>query len=205
MFQSIQTILWDFDGVILDSVLIRDKGYLHVLKDYPSEQVDKLLEFQQKNGGLSRYVKFRYFYEKILGKTITEKEVNEFANQFSVYMKENLANPSLLIQDTNEFIRCNYDKFNMHIVSGSDQNELRFLCKELNISSYFKSILGSPTPKKTLVKNILKEENYNPAHVILIGDSINDFDAAKANNVTFYGYNNQSIKNEGKGYITKFA
>lgn len=204
MFDTYQTILWDFDGVILDSVPIRDAGYRHVLKDYPDSQVKKLIKFQQQNGGLSRYVKFRYFYEQILGKEISNEKINVFAAQFSDYMKMRLTDSSLLISDTLNFITNHYSKFNMHIVSGSDQYELRYLCNELKISSYFKSIMGSPTPKKTLVKDILNKENYNPADVVLIGDSINDYDAAKVNNIKFYGYNNQSIKDKGEGYITHF-
>lgn len=205
MFESFQTILWDFDGVILDSVHIRDQGYWHVLKGYPKDRVNKLIKFQQINGGLSRYVKFRYFYEEILGKEISEEEVNGFADQYSEFMRERLTDTELLINDTMDFIRSYHNKYNMHIVSGSDQNELQFLCRELNIDFYFKSILGSPTPKITLVKNILDNENYKPEHVVLIGDSINDYEAANKNNITFYGYNNPDIKGKGKRYITEFS
>lgn len=62
MFDSIEIIFWDFDGVIMDSMKVRDEGFKIVLKDYPSDQVEKLMEFHRNNGGLSRYVKFRYFF-----------------------------------------------------------------------------------------------------------------------------------------------
>ena len=52
-----------------------------------------------------------------------------------------------LIAETVYYIKNNYKNINFHIVSGSDQNELRFLCVELGIAQYFKSIHGSPTPK----------------------------------------------------------
>jgi phosphoglycolate phosphatase-like HAD superfamily hydrolase len=204
MFDHIQTILWDFDGVILDSVQIRNEGYWHVLKKYPEAEVKKLIEFQNENGGLSRYVKFRYFYEEILGKEISDKKVNEFAEEFSVYMKKKLADPNLLITDTTDFIRANQGAFSMHIVSGSDQSELRYLCRELKIDTCFKSIFGSPTPKITLVENIMNTEKYHPDHTALIGDSINDYDAAVKNNITFYGYNNPRLKTRGDGYINRF-
>lgn len=204
MFESIQILLWDFDGVILDSVSIRDEGYWHVLKKYPAEEVEKLIEFQQANGGLSRYVKFRYFYEEILGKEISDEKVNEFARQFSDYMVKKLADTDLLITDTLEFIREYHKKYTMHIVSGSDENELRYLCRELNIDHFFKSIHGSPMPKINLVKNILAEHNYPPEHAALIGDSVNDFDAAYKNNIRFFGYNNPNLREKGEGYITSF-
>jgi phosphoglycolate phosphatase-like HAD superfamily hydrolase len=204
MFESIHTILWDFDGVILDSVPVRDAGYWHVLNHYPDEQVKKLIRFQQQNGGLSRYVKFRYFYEEILGREISEEKVNEYAAQYSGYMIKNLIDPDLLIQDTMNFIRANYQKYTMHIVSGSDQQELRYLCSRLNIDRYFQSIHGSPTPKTELVSRIIDHYDYDPGNMVLIGDSINDYDAAIHNHVSFYGYNNDDIRDKGDGYITSF-
>lgn len=99
MFDTLEVILWDFDGVILDSVNIRDKGYWNVLKGYPDDKVEKLLKFQQINGGLSRFVKFRYFYEDILGKDISNEKINHFAKQYSDYVVKRLTDPNLLIKD----------------------------------------------------------------------------------------------------------
>ena len=58
-------IFWDFDGVILNSNKVRDSGFEIVLKDFPKNQVELLLNYHRQNGGLSRYVKFRYFFEVI--------------------------------------------------------------------------------------------------------------------------------------------
>ena len=66
MKQEIKTILWDFDGVILDSMATRDWGFKEIFKDFTEAQVSRLLEYHRINGGLSRYVKIRYFYETIL-------------------------------------------------------------------------------------------------------------------------------------------
>ena len=132
-----KTILWDFDGVILDSMKIRDWGFEGIFKIFDKDKVSQLLVYHRKNGGLSRYVKIRYFYEVILEKNITEKELQKYANQFSLLMKNKLVNPKNLIQDSLNFIKENHKKYNFHIVSGSDQNELRFLCKELKINHLF--------------------------------------------------------------------
>jgi phosphoglycolate phosphatase-like HAD superfamily hydrolase len=149
----IKNILWDFDGVILDSMKVRDWGFREIFKSFDNEKVEELLKFHTLNGGLSRYVKIRYFYEDILGKELTENVVLEYANAFSVLMKKELINPNNLIVDSVQFIRDNYNKYRFHIVSGSDQEELRYLCKELAIDHYFLSIHGSPTPKNQLVRS----------------------------------------------------
>lgn len=201
---SYNTILWDFDGVLMDSMSVRDKGFEIVLKEHSKEEVENLMQFHRQNGGLSRYVKFRYFFEKIKGREISEEEVNEYASRFSTVMLDNLVDKTLLIEDSLQFVKQNYKRYNMHIVSGSDQKELRHICKSLEISKYFISIHGSPTPKKQLVRELLEENKYPEEKTLLIGDSINDYEAAMENNISFYGYNNLQLKKNSSNYIGKF-
>lgn len=197
----ITTIFWDFDGVLMNSNAVRDKGFELVLADYPKDQVKQLMDFHQANGGLSRYVKFRYFFEEVRGEEITNEEVQVWADKFSEIMLANLINEDLLIKETVDFVKANYQNYKMHIVSGSDGNELRKICKGVGIDQYFKSIEGSPTPKKKLVADILEKEKYSPRECVLIGDSINDYEAAEVNKITFFGYSNESLKLISKNYI----
>ena len=199
-----EVILWDFDGVIIDSNSLREFGFREVLKEFDPEQVEQLITFHNANGGWSRYVKFRYFYEEILKRPISESQVQELANSFSSIMVDRLPNPELLIQETVRFIQeMNSQGKEMHIVSGSDGNELRSLCEQLELSKYFLSINGSPTPKSALVKAIIDNSNISASQYCLIGDAMNDYDAAIQNEIQFFGYNNKELMNYGD-YINKF-
>lgn len=187
-------ILWDFDGVLMDSNAVRELGFKTVLAEFPTEKVDQLIEFHRINGGLSRYVKFRYFYEEICNLEIDDEKINLLANAFSKIMKELLINEKLLITDSMNFVKkMHHQGVKMHIVSGSDHKELNYLCEELQINHFFMSINGSPTKKNKLVKDLLSNFNYENKNVVLIGDSINDYDAAKENNIDFWGYNNLEL------------
>jgi len=203
-FTSKKNIFWDFDGVIMDSMPIRNKGFEVVLSEYSKSDVEALMEYHLKNGGLSRYVKFRYFFENIIGRKVSELEIQEWAGKFSQVMRSKLLDRDLLIEDSLSFIRKNHKEYRMHIVSGSDQKELRFLCDELGIAKFFISIHGSPTPKKELVQQLLLNCNYNINDTLLIGDSINDYDAANFNEISFYGYNNFNLKELSAEYINSF-
>ncbi len=205
MFSGLKYILWDFDGVIIDSNKIREFGFTEVLKGFPKKQINELLLFHKKNGGLSRYVKFRYFYEIIRKEKVTNDLIKFHADKFSKIMHIHLPNKNLLIKDSIGFIEKNHKKFEMHIVSGSDQNELRDLCSSLEISNFFSSISGSPTPKNNLVENLISNERIIQNEACLIGDSINDHEAAKVNGITFYGYNNSALKNLNCEYISTFS
>jgi HAD superfamily hydrolase (TIGR01549 family) len=201
--QDFKVLFWDFDGVIMDSMPIRDKGFIEVLKDFPQEQVAQLVAFHQKNGGLSRYVKFRHFYEDIRKESITEEKVNELAHEFSKIMLALLIDETLLISDSVDFIKGNAEKYKMHIVSGSDGKELNHICKELGLDKYFLSIHGSPTPKTQLVHDLLQQHGYNKEECVLIGDSMNDYDAAQKNGISFIGYNNDDMVSKFD-YIQEF-
>jgi phosphoglycolate phosphatase-like HAD superfamily hydrolase len=197
-------LLWDFDGVILDSMAVRDKGFEIVLQSYPVDQVALLMEYHRKNGGLSRYNKFRYFFEKIRKESVKDSEIVILAEKFSIVMLEHLLNPNLLINDSLSFIKENYLKYAMHIISGSDGNELRYICEHLGLSKYFISIYGSPTPKIELVKQVMIINNYNIEETCLIGDSFNDLEAADVNQIKFYGYNNLNLMTLDNNYIMSF-
>lgn len=201
--KGFKNILWDFDGVILDSMPIRDLGFVKIFNQFNKSEVDELLKFHRENGGLSRFVKIKYFFNQIRKEEVSEEVILDYAAKFSIVMRQLLIDPTLLIQDSLQYIKDNYNEFNFHIVSGSEQEELRFLCQELEIDKYFKSIHGSPTSKEQLVRNVIENNNYLKESTLLIGDSYNDLEAAKKNEIRFYGYNNINLMNL-ENYVHSF-
>ena len=200
-----KAIIFDFDGVILDSLKIKDSGFEKIFEAFPVGLVNEFMIYHKQNGGLSRYHKIRYFYEKLLGQSIDEKTVNEYADRFSSLMKSELTNKKYLIPDAINFIRKIHASVRLHIASGTDEKELQFLCKQLGLSEYFVSIHGSPMHKNDLVALILSQNKYEKDEVCLIGDSVNDKEAALINGIQFLGYNNEELKNDINVYVTFFS
>lgn len=194
---NIKKIIWDFDGVILLSDEVREYGFRKIFEDYPAEQVEQLIDFHTTNGGLSRYVKIRFFYENVLKKEISEAEVNVLAENFSVIMKEALINKKLLNPQWLSFMEKNGAKYEHSIASGSDGTELNYLCEQLGVNHHFKAITGSPVTKKELVARIIKDSGLRNDEIVLIGDAINDYEAAEANKIGFIGYHNPVLTDKG--------
>ncbi|MFA6192500.1 MAG: HAD hydrolase-like protein [Sulfurimonas sp.] len=199
----IKTILWDFDGVILDSMKIKGDGFKELFKEYDEEHVQLIEKYHYENGGVSRFEKIRYFFHTILEQEISEIDVQKFADTFATIIEQKLYNKSNLIAETVNFIKSNYKKYNFHIVSGAEHDELNELCKYFGLSNYFKSIEGSPTKKDILVKNILKKYEYKKEETALIGDAMTDYNASVTNKIKFYGFNNPELK-KFEGYIDRF-
>lgn len=194
----VENLIWDFDGVILMSDAVREKGFRMIFENFESDAVEKLIKYHKANGGLSRYNKIRFFYQDILKQSISNDEVLSLANQFSQVMRYELVNKQLLNTEWIELMTILPSSLNHHIASGSDENELIFLCNELGILHFFKSIHGSPTPKNDLVRNIMATNSYMIEDTILIGDAINDYEAACENGIPFFGYNNFLLKQYGQ-------
>ena len=112
--------------------------------------------------------------------------VNHWANQFSELVTQDVlgARP---VEGSLEFLKKYFNQFDFAIVSGSDQNELRGVCKGRGIDSFFKIILGSPIEKKDNIATLLSDFKWERNRSLYIGDSNNDLEAAKANNIDFIG------------------
>ena len=112
----IKTILWDFDGVILDSMKIKGNGFIELFKDFNVNDIKILEQYHYNNGGVSRFEKIRYFYNAILKKQVSENKINSLAGKFSKIIQSKIFNKSNLIQDSLLFIKKNYKKYNFHII-----------------------------------------------------------------------------------------
>ena len=191
---KIDTIFWDFDGVILSSHEIRELGFKVALEKYPQEQIEALLHYHRENGGWSRYVKFTYFFEEIRKETYHQEDINQLAQTYSEAVKYLLMDQSLLIDESMHFIKDKGGDYRMYIASGSDEKELNEVCAGLGIAHYFHSIHGSPEPKTTILKRIIKENNLLPSNCLMIGDARNDYEAAIDNHMPFLGFNNPEVE-----------
>jgi len=196
------TILWDFDGVILNSMKIKGDGFVELFNKFDETSLKKIEKFHYENGGVSRFDKIRYFYNTILKKEISEDEVLILADKFATIIENRLFDKNNLIMDSVRFIENNHKKYHFHIVSGAEHNELNRICKHFNLSQYFITIEGSPTKKDVLVKNILEKYGYEKNETVLIGDAMTDYTTAMKNGIGFYGYNNQALKQFD--YIERF-
>jgi len=197
---SVDAIIFDFDGVLVESNEIRTEGFRRLLtgRGYPEEAVEQLVAFHENNGGLSRYHKLRYLHEKILNEQITEDGLNSLCNEFSMIVKQAVADAPW-VKGADEFLKENFSKFSLFIASGSDQNELRDICRLRGIDRFVKDILGSPVDKKTNVNTLLSEYNLSPDTTLFVGDSINDLEAAAAANLKFIARHSENYGEWCKG------
>jgi len=185
---GIKTVIFDFDGVIADSVDIKTRAFAHLFREHPQSVRDEVVKYHIENGGKSRFVKFRYYYENILKKEYTEALGEKLAAEFSEFVFEEVVKCSY-IKGAIEFIEGCHEKFSFFIVSGTPDGEIKAIAEKRGISKYFKEILGTPAKKDEWVKYILNKYGMLPDETVFIGDAYDDYKGASANGCRFIGVN----------------
>ncbi len=181
-----QYLIFDFDGVILQSNSARFAGFEQLMQNYPPEQVNQWMEYIHASGGISRYSKIRYFFEEIRQESISEDSVQKLAQKFSEISKQKVIS-SPFVEGVEEFLAHHASNYECSIISGSDQTELREICQTIGIAIHFAEILGSPVEKSENIKQFLLRNDRRKDKCLYIGDSTNDLEASKVNGIDFLG------------------
>ncbi|MEM1190013.1 MAG: HAD family hydrolase [Pseudomonadota bacterium] len=167
-------ILLDCDGVVLNSNGVKSDAFYAAAESYGGAAARELLAYHKANGGISRYKKFRYFLEEIVGREFNEAEYEDLLSRFAAAVKAGLAGaevaPGLL--PLREATRGSVWK----IVSGGDQQELRDTFDARDLALLFDGgIFGSPSSKEA----ILERETVGFERALFVGDSKYDYKVAR--------------------------
>jgi len=79
----IKGIIFDFDGIIAESIQVKTDAFTKLYAPYGQDVVQKVVHHHETNGGLSRFVKIKYYHKTFLNIALTKKEIAEFADRFS--------------------------------------------------------------------------------------------------------------------------
>ena len=185
-------LIFDFDGVLVESNEIRFDGFRSLFKNYPQGQVERLVQYAKINGGLSRYEKIKYFFKQIRNEPIRDDTVQLLARQYSELVKQKVIDAEP-VKGSLEFLSSHKNNYDFAVVSGSDQEELRDVCKARKIDHFFLEILGSPASKESNIALLLSKTGWESEFCLFIGDSVNDFDAARVHGIDFIGRNSKLV------------
>ena len=190
----IDTIFFDFDGVIVESVDIKAEAFAVLFEHEGKDVVKKVVEYHLNNTGISRYEKFKYIYKEILNRSLSKDEFQRLCDKFAGLVTEAVV-LAPYVKGAKEFIENFASKYLFFIVTATPQEEIDVIIQRRGIVRFFRAIYGAPKKKSDAIRDVLKKEGINPCDAIYIGDAMSDFNAAKDNFVRFIARvnNNESI------------
>ena len=182
----IKAIIFDFDGVIAESTNIKTDAFVSIYNEYSEEVQARVKDYHVKNSGISRYKKILYYQKEILGQNYSEDAINDLANKFSEIVLQKVIE-SEYVKGSKEFIERYQLNYDLHIATGTPQEEIEIIIQEKNLQNKFKSIYGTPLSKTEIIRKILTENNYKKENVVFVGDAIADLEGASNNDLNFIG------------------
>lgn len=181
--KTIAAIIFDFDGVILDSAKIKTEAFLELFKDYPQHQ-KVIKEYHIEHQGITRYKKFEWIYKELLNKDYNEHVKKELGNEFSRLVFNKVMNTNF-IAGAKELLESIQNRVPAFIASGTPDDELNKIIKGRNVAKYFQSVYGSNISKEEAIDRIIQKHSLQPARILFVGDAVTDWNAAKAKGLPF--------------------
>lgn len=182
----LDAIIFDFDGVLVESVDVKTDAFAALYAEYGPDVVKRVVAYHQEHGGISRFQKFRYFHREFLGVELTPETEADFGRRFSE-MVENAVVAAPWVIGAREFIQAYENKIPMFIASGTPDDELNRIVLRKGIQRYFVSAHGSPATKAEIIQRIVTERGLRKERVLMVGDSMTDYQGATEVGVEFIG------------------
>ena len=190
---QIKAIIFDFDGVISESVNIKTESFKTIYSEYGNQIVKKVVNHHLSHGGISRYEKFKLYHKIFLGRALNKCQIEELSNKFSELVVQKVIDAPY-VPGAIEFIKQNYKYYEFYISTGTPQDEIIEILYKKGINNYFKYVYGSPMKKIDHVKTIMSQNNYNNNEIVFIGDADTDILAAKENEISIIFRTHESSK-----------
>lgn len=193
-------VFFDCDGVILDSNNLKLTAMAESLYDLGLTEItiNKCIDYFSANFGKSRFHHVQYFIDSYLGEHHCDDAYDRILKLYSEKCKRLYMSAELCPHVINFLESFTAEKV---IVSGSEQNELRYVFHIRGLDKYFDSIFGSPDKKENIINRYLAERPNSVA--VMFGDAVSDLDAATKNNIDFIFYKPFSTAKESMDSLAR--
>lgn len=188
------SIVFDFDGVIVDSVAIKSQAFQDVYADATPEQLAAIDRYHHAHGGVSRREKFRYFEAALFGRQTDPAGIEALAERYRTIVYEKVV-ACRLIPGALDFLNDIAQRLPLHLVSGTPQEELEAIVERRGLRHFFQRVIGAPTLKPAAFATLAAEYGHDPRRMVAIGDSTTEFDAARGMGMPFVGIVAEGIAN----------
>ena len=173
-----KTIVFDCDGVILDSNVVKTEAYFRTAKNLGASDAEaqQLVDYHVKLGGISRYHKFDWYVREVLKQPVSDKVIQVLLDEFSRELEEGLMHCT--ITDGLQALREATKDAKWMILSGGDQQEIRDLFAKRDLAKHFDGgLFGSPDNKDTVLARE-KANGHLQMPALFIGDSKYDHESS---------------------------
>lgn len=193
--------VFDFDGVIADTVQIKTQAFAKLYRPYGEPVVSLVTAHHATHGGIDRFKKIKFYHREYLKQKLSSQKVNELAEKFASLVLKKVIKADF-IKGTLKFLKLLKDKKkSIFVISATPKREIKEIIKRKGIGKFFREIKGAPPEKEKNLKIILKKHKFIPSDCVYFGDAQEDLKSAAACGVTFIPLNYFDRKKGYKDFI----
>jgi phosphoglycolate phosphatase-like HAD superfamily hydrolase len=181
-----QAVIFDFDGVIVESEEIKTRAFVELYREHGPEVVAAIVEHHRANGGISRRKKIRWCHRTQLGIEPDELALDLLCHRFSGLVEDEVVACDW-VAGAEQALRDLHKRFPLFVVSGTPHDELCRIFARRQLSAWFVEVWGSPREKSEIIEDILSRHHYERRRVLFVGDGAADLRAAQATGLRFLG------------------
>jgi phosphoglycolate phosphatase len=179
-------ILFDFDGVIVDSARLKIQAYAKIYADEDPAKVAQAMRHQRLNGGITRRATIAHFERSLFGRSGDAASVERLAGRYAqIVFDPVVACP--FVAGAQTLLNRAMGRVDMYLISGTPHEELVEIVRARNLGRFFKSMHGAPADKPEAFRRILEKGRYKPERVLAVGDSMIECEAAAGLGIPFLG------------------
>ncbi len=156
---SLQCLVFDCDGVILDSVPVKTRAFARLAEPFGPEARDRFVMYHTVHGGVSRYKKFEWFFREVLEREISEEESAQWGRLFAQYALDEVRRCPL-IPGVRDVLETWSGRLPLYVCSGAPEEEL---------------------------ERIIRDAGVEAENTLMVCDAVTDRDAAEHAGALFYG------------------
>lgn len=182
-----QAVFFDFDGVIVDSVGVKTEAFARLFRKYGPAIEKQVVAYHLAHGGVSRFAKFRYFYEKLLHIPVSDEQLEGLGAAFSDLVVTGVLDAPFIPGALDSLKRLHRQGVLAFVVSGTPQEELGHIVEVRGLAPWFTEVHGSPRLKHDMIRGIQGAYTLEPSACLMVGDAMTDLQAAVATDSRFLG------------------
>ncbi len=186
MGMGIEAIVFDFDGVLAESVSIKGDAFVELYKDESQEIQKQVRAYHDAYGGVTRFEKITYYENELCKRGLSEGEIVARCDDFAEIV-EQMVVECAWVPGARAFLDRHHGEISYYVASAAPEDELMRIVNARGMGHYFDAVYGAPGKKSDHISNIVLKHDYAPQHVFMIGDAMSDYDAAKKAGVQFIG------------------
>ncbi len=183
-FNGLGAIVFDFDGVLVESNELKAEAFYRLYLPFGKDIANHVANDHRRNQGVSRYIKIRKWHADLLGVALSDQEVETMARQFGDLVKSAVIDAPM-VDGSMDFLKVWAGRVPMYVASATPESELREIATAKGIAGFFTDIGGFPRKKTELLA--LAAHACGAANVIMVGDAIQDLEAARSAGARFIG------------------